>query len=275
MNSTLFEIGPLTLHWYGVMMALGFLAGVGNWIILGRSEGKNSAFCTDLMFWIMLSGIAGARIAYIAEHWDFYAASPVSMLRIDEGGLIYYGGFIGAGIAILLFAKAKGEKLLPLFDFVITAVPLAHAFGRIGCFLNGCCFGRLCDGTVGVTFPKHSPVWNAHLSEGLLTKTQELSLHVHPVQLYETLFNIVLYGVIVWIYVKGNRRGRIFTTYLLAYPVGRFVIETFRGDKAERFAAAGLSIGQLASIGLFLLGIISLICLLFFAQKGKASTKLH
>jgi len=253
------------------MMALGFLAGVINWIVLGRTEGRNTAFCTDLMFWIMVSGIAGARIAYIAEHWAVYAADPISMLRIDEGGLIYYGGFIGAGIAIVLFARARREKLFPLFDFVITAVPLAHAFGRIGCFLNGCCFGRVTGSRLGITFPTASPVWYAHLREGLLTEAGRLSLPVHPAQIYESFFNFFLYGIIVWLYRGNNRGGRILAAYLLIYPVGRFFLETFRGDKAERFAAAGLSIGQLASLGLFLLGITLLICLFATQRQSTAS----
>jgi phosphatidylglycerol---prolipoprotein diacylglyceryl transferase len=271
MKSIFIEIGPLILHWYGVMMALGFLAGVVNWTILGRSEGRSSSFCTDLMFWIMVSGIGGARLAYIAEHWSEYAAAPLSMLRLDQGGLIFYGGFIGAGVAICVFARVRKVRLAALFDFVITAVPLAHAFGRIGCFLNGCCYGSTTECGVGVVFPRASPAWYAQIGEGLLTQSHSTSLPVHPVQLYECAFNLALYGVLLWVYKRGTRSGRVLASYLMMYPIGRFLVEFLRGDKGERFGAGGLSVGQLVSVGLFAIGCMMMLWMVVSSRRATSA----
>ncbi len=86
MHPDFLSIGPLMIHSYGVMMALGFLAGLGNWILLGRREGHSPQFCTDLMFWVIVSGIVGARTAYVLENWTVYAADPISVIRVDQGG---------------------------------------------------------------------------------------------------------------------------------------------------------------------------------------------
>lgn len=208
------------------MMALGFLAALVNWTLLGRKEGRDSAYCSDLLFWIMLSGIAGARIAYVAANMPDFIDQPLSIIRIDQGGLIYYGGFLAAGIAIVVFAKIRGEKISGLFDFVITAVPLSHAFGRVGCFLNGCCFGKPAAGWPG----------------GVL-----------PVQLFEAAFNICLYAALMLFYRHRKNNGTVLAIYLLTYPIGRFLFEFLRGD--ERLRVGVMSVAQIVSTGLFLLGL--------------------
>jgi len=254
MHSICFEIGPLTIRWYGVFMALGFTGGLLNWIWLGRRRGHDTQFCSDLMFWVMVSGIVGARLAYVLENWSEYASDPITILRIDQGGLIFYGGFVLAGAAIVYFAKKKREPVMPLFDFVITSVPLAHALGRIGCFLNGCCFGRCTSLPIGVHFPKPSaPFWE-HIKNGVIEKTATVSAAVHPVQLYESAYNFMIYIVLILIYRRTKRVGIVSAVYLMLYSLGRFTLEFFRGDRGERVAVGELSIGQFVSIPIFLLG---------------------
>jgi phosphatidylglycerol:prolipoprotein diacylglycerol transferase len=262
MHSVLFEIGPLTIHWYGVMMAVAFLAGLVNWIALGRSRGRDAQFCSDLIFWVMVSGILGARLAYVLENWSDYAAAPLTILRLDEGGLIFYGGFAAAGVAILLVARHRKERFAPLLDFVLTSVPLSHAFGRIGCFLNGCCFGNCSELPQAVHFPKGAPAWMSHYQAGLIDQLAPVSLGVHPVQLYEAGYNLLIYGILVWLFRRAPRAGMVSAAYLLLYAFGRFVLEFFRGDRGERLAVGGLSIGQFASLVLFLVGLIVLVWLL-------------
>ncbi len=262
MHSVLFEIGPLTLHWYGVMMALGFLAGLINWIVLGRTRGRDAQFCADLMFWIMLSGILGARVAYVLENWSEYAAAPLAILRIDEGGLIFYGGFAAAGAAIFLYARRQKVAAIPLLDFVLTAVPLSHAFGRIGCFLNGCCFGSCTTAPLAVHFPKGAPAWAAHYQAGLIDQYATASQSVHPVQLYEAGYNLLIYGLLVWIFRRSVRTGFVSAAYLLLYALGRFALEFFRGDRGDRLAVGALSIGQFASLVLLCVGMLLLVRLL-------------
>jgi len=258
MHSICFEIGPLTIHWYGVFMALGFMGGLLNWIWLGRSRGHDTQFCSDLIFWVMVSGIVGARVAYVLENLAEYAAAPMTVFRIDQGGLVFYGGFVASGAAIVYFAKKKRVPVMPLFDFVITSVPLAHALGRIGCFLNGCCFGRCTSLPVGVHFPKPSaPFWE-HARNDIVEKTATLSASVHPVQLYESAYNFMIYVVLILIYRRTKRVGIVSAVYLMLYSVGRFTLEFFRGDRGERVAVGQLSIGQFISIPLFVLGLVIL-----------------
>jgi phosphatidylglycerol:prolipoprotein diacylglycerol transferase len=258
MHAVFLEIGPFTLHLYGVLMAAGFMAGLYNWVLLGRSRGRDAQSCADLMFWVMVSGILGARVAYVLEHWADYAADPLTILRLDQGGLIFYGGFVAAGAALVIYARRRREPLIPLLDFVLTAVPLSHAFGRVGCFLNGCCFGRCTSLPVGVQFPRGSGPWMEHYGSKLIDEYARVSLSVHPVQLYEAIYNLLIYGLLVFTFRRSPRAGTISALYLILYALGRFVLEFVRGDRGDRLAVSGLSIGQFVSIPLFIVGIILL-----------------
>jgi len=269
MHSIFFELGPLTIHWYGVFMALGFTGGLLNWIWLGRKLGRDAQFCSDLMFWVMISGILGARIAYVLENWQVYAADPASIVRIDQGGLVFYGGFVASGAAVVIFALRKKVKILSLLDFVITSVPLAHALGRIGCFMNGCCFGSCTSSPLGVQFPKGAAPWMEHYKAGLIDKAADLSCSVHPVQLYESCYNFLLYILLVWLFRRTKQVGVVSAIYLMLYSVGRFSIEFFRGDRGERVAVGALSIGQFISIPLFVTG-LALLVYLVRSKKQKA-----
>jgi len=153
MHPIFFKIGPLPIHSFGVMMGLAFLAGLYNWVLLGRKEGRDYSYCSDLLFWIMISGILGARLACVVSDWPYYAEKPVRILQIWNGGLIYYGGFVAAALAVVIFARVHKQNLLSVLDFVATSVPLAHAFGRVGCFLNGCCHGIVHQGLLSVRYP--------------------------------------------------------------------------------------------------------------------------
>ena len=265
MMPDLFSIGPLTVHWYGVMMALGFLAGLLNWSLIGRSCGRDFKFCSDLLFWIMIAGILGARTAYILSDFSYFMANPDKIIRIDEGGLVYFGGFLGAWVALHLVARAHRTPFLDLADFVITSLPLAHAFGRVGCFMNGCCHGTPTTGALSVTYPVRSLAWHEQLMANLIDANAWQSLAVHPVQLYEAAFNLLLFGLVLLAWHRRRHPGTVGVTYLLAYPVGRFLIEFLRGDHRVRWA--GLSVAQWISVGLFAAGWVLLALLWRRARK--------
>lgn len=249
----LVSFGPLTVHWYGVMMALGFLAGLFNWTLLGRPIGRDFKFCSDLLFWIMVAGILGARTAYILSDLPYFLANPSRIIRIDEGGLVYFGGFLGSWLALYLFARSRRMPFFELADLVVTSLPLAHAFGRVGCFMNGCCHGMATRCPMGVAYPERSMAWHQQLMAGLLQPEANHSLPVHPVQLYESAFNLLLFGLLLLVWRARRRAGMVGVVYLLVYPVGRFAIEFLRGDHRIRWA--GLSIAQWVSIGLFGVGL--------------------
>jgi phosphatidylglycerol:prolipoprotein diacylglycerol transferase len=228
-----FMIGSREIRWYGVMMALGFLASLGHWRLLGRRTGVDTAFTGDLLVWLMVAGVAGARAAYVLANWAYFRAVPAEILRVDQGGLIFYGGFLGAGVALVLFSRLHRQSLLTTTDLVVTALPLGHAFGRIGCFLNGCCGGRAAPAECALA----------------------CGLAHYPVQLYESAFNLALYAFLFWYYLAPARRrpGRILALYLMTYPVGRFLLELLRGDERTRVGA--LDAAQVVSLALLATGL--------------------
>jgi len=251
------QIGDFKIHWFGVMMALGFLAGLLNWTWLGRRENRGFNACSDLLLWIMISGILGARAAYVLSDLPSFLAAPLTVFRIDQGGLIYYGGFVGAAVALVIYARRHGENVWSVFDFVITAVPLAHALGRIGCFLNGCCYGALYDGALAVRFPEGSLPWWHHVREQLITRYDASSLPVHPAQLYAVAANLVIYAVLVLVYRRRPGAGVTAALYVVLYAPTRFVLEFLRGD--QRIAlGVPLDAAQIMSLVSFLIGAVLL-----------------
>jgi phosphatidylglycerol---prolipoprotein diacylglyceryl transferase len=265
----LFSLGPIHVHAYGFMMAMGFAAGLLHWIWLGRARGYSRATCTDLMILVMVSGILGGRLAFVFENLDRFLARPQEIVRLDQGGLVFYGGLVLSAFAVLLFARRRKLAFIPLVDFTLTAVPLSHAFGRIGCFLNSCCYGVRCTAAgCGLAFPKFSLPWHAHYEAGLIGPQAPASLPVHPVQLYEAGFNLVVYVLLLWLYRGNKRAGLVAAAYLVLYACGRFLLEFLRGDHGERAGLAGLSVGQLVSLPLFGVGLVVLGILLFRAHPA-------
>lgn len=254
MHPVFFSIGNFHIHWYGVMMAVGLMAGLASWSFVGRKEGRSLNFSSDLLFWIVIAAILGARLAYIVSEWDYFLDHPQQLYRIDQGGLIYYGGLIAATAAVFLFAKVKKQPVLALYDFVATSLPLAHAFGRIGCFLNGCCHGSPTSGLTGLRYPPGSFAWTRHLSERLIDSDAQTSLAVHPVQLYEAALGFCVYGLLMVVHRKRKQPGVTTVAYLMAYAIVRFIIEFFRGD--ERAMIMGMTIAQIVSLALLVSGIL-------------------
>ncbi len=215
-------------------MALAFMAGLLHWHWLGHRTRRDTALASDLAFWLMIGGILGARAAYVISNFDYFWAAPQEIIRVDQGGLIFYGGLIGGVLAFFILSKWRHLKVWDLADFTVTALPLGHALGRVGCFLNGCCGG--CEAT----------------SPSFLTG----GLSHYPVQLYEAFFNLGVYGLLTWyfLYKRGTKYGSVVALYLMSYPVIRFLLEFIRGD--DRMRAGGLDVAQLISLSLILIGII-------------------
>jgi phosphatidylglycerol:prolipoprotein diacylglycerol transferase len=232
MDPICFHLGPRPVYWYGIMVAAAFLACMLHLTWRGKKEGRPAAFVSDLGFWIMVCAILGARAAYVVANWGKFTEAPGEIIRIDKGGLVFYGGFLGAWLATVIFARVRRESLWSLWDFLATTIPLGHAIGRLGCFLNSCCYGA--EGR----FP-----WSVFM-EGRWR---------HPVQLYEALFNLALFAFLNWFYPRRRRDGRVAALYLMLYPLGRFCLEFFRGD--ERLGWLGLNAAQWTSLLLILCGL--------------------
>lgn len=232
MDRVCFFIGNWPIYWYGVLMAAAFMACMLHLTALGRRAGYPPDFGADLTLWLMLAGVLGARLAYVIANAGEFARHPLDIARIDQGGLVFYGGFIGACLVFIGFARRHRQPLWGLADYAVTALPLGHAIGRLGCFLNGCCFGAASDVPWAV--------W----VEGARR---------HPTPLYETGWNLIVYAVLLTAYFRRPRPGRVFALYLLVYPVGRFLMEGVRGD--ERLRWLGLTVAQEVSVALILTGL--------------------
>ena len=246
MHPVLIDFGFFKLHTYGACMALGFLI---SWKLVERiSRRKDLA---DLIMYLLAGGVVGSRIAYVIEHWTSeFAANPVMVFRVDKGGLVFYGGLILSMLIFFVWCVLKKERPLALADLLCVVVPLGHAFGRIGCFFYGCCWGRISDSPLAVSFPRHSPAWYDQLSHGLIDQTASASLPVLPTQLLEASALFVLFAILIAIYLKWRRHTA--GVYLIGYAALRFGMEYLRGD--PRAAVLGLSIGQTISLGMAFAG---------------------
>lgn len=250
----LFSIGFLHVKTYGVCMALGFLL---CWTLMERLSGRNDL--SNLLVALMASGIIGSRAAYVIENWtEEFASRPWSVLRVDQGGLVFYGGLILATIVFFAWCRCKRESVLAFSDLLAAVVPLGHAFGRVGCFFYGCCYGKACGGAwYGASFPRFSPAWHEQVAGGLLPATAARSLPVIPTQLVEAVSLACLFAFLQWLYrrqkARGAAPGLVAAAYFMLYAVLRFAIEFLRGD--PRAEVGPLSIAQTISLGTFALGL--------------------
>lgn len=259
----LVNIGFLHLKTYGACMALGFI--LCSWLVERLSGRKD---ISGMLMLLAIVGIIGARAAYVIENWRTqFAADPSQIIRVDRGGLVFYGGLISAIVAYFAWCIVKREKFTALSDLMCTVVPLGHAFGRIGCFFFGCCYGRRSDCACAVHFPFRSPAWHEQVNGGLLSPTAHESLGVLPTQLFEAGALLVLFVALILAYRRWSaRRGLVTGMYMVGYALLRFPLEYLRGD--PRAEVGPFSIAQTISLGMIILGL----AFIFRAVKGSADS---
>lgn len=241
MYPILFEYGPFKLYTYGLFVALGFVAAL--WV--GGREAHRRGLETkqfqDLGFAILLSAILGARLFFVLLEWRYFVDNPTHVLALWKGGLVFYGGFIGAGLAALWYVRRHRMPLWDTADAIAPALILGQALGRLGCFFAGCCYGAECHLPWAVTFTNPRSL-------------ARLGVPLHPTQLYESVAAFALFAVLYWAIARHRRfPGQVFGTYLVAYPALRFTVELFRAD--PRGALGPLSTSQALGIPLFLFGL--------------------
>lgn len=218
MEPIAFQIGALTIRWYGVMAALGFIVAMFLLEFNRRFANVSKDQCSTLLFLAMITGVLGARIFYVIQFFHYYRDDLWSVIRIDQGGLVFYGGFLLAFFSVVLYSWKKKLDIIRILDFFVPALTAAHGLGRIGCFLNGCCYGRATDAWWGIKAPAGSVL---EMSAG--------TLPLHPVQLLEAGENFLLCAFFCWL-LRKTKRGIVISVYLIIYGVIRFFNETLRGD---------------------------------------------
>lgn len=258
MLPTLFRIGDFPIHTYGILIAVGFLLSV--WLSRHDAQKQNMSGdkIVDLGFWSLLVGMFGARALYVLTRWPYYANHPIESLYVWEGGLVFYGGPLLNIPFFLWYTKNHGLPRWKVLDLGATAVPLAHAFGRLGCLSAGCCYGKPTGGEWGIKL--YADLVEPHLQ----------GIYLHPTQVYESAALFVLFFVLRGMRFKKRFDGQVFFTYLIAYSIIRSVIEAFRGDAIRGFVVEDvLSTSQFIS-----LIVVIVASILYVKRKREAcSTK--
>lgn len=241
MHKIAFKVGTFDIYWYGVLVAAGFV--VGLWTASRRAlrAGIGGEVVADLGLWLLIGALAGARALYVVSYWrESFAGRPLwEIFNIRGGGVVFYGGFIGASLACICYVRLKKLPLWKIADILAPSVALGHAIGRIGCLMNGCCYG--CPTTVP---------WAIHFPGDHPTHGQ----NVHPTQIYESALNFGLYGALEWLFRRRRFDGQVFAAYLVCYAVLRAFVEIFRGDYTAYYLGGWATPAQVLSIFIFAAG---------------------
>jgi phosphatidylglycerol:prolipoprotein diacylglycerol transferase len=247
MHPITFNLGPFPIHWYGVMVALGFATGL--WTASRRAlrSGIAPDKIIDLGPWLILGAIVGARSLYVVSYWhESFEGRPIGeVFAVWNGGLVYYGGLIGATLACVCYLRLKRLPFWKVADILAPSVALGCAFGRIGCLLNGCCYGRACTLPWAIRFPADNPL-------------HPPTYPVHPTQVYDSLLNLCLYAGLAWLYRHKRFEGQVMAVYLVGYALMRSFVELFRGDYPERqhYLGGWATPAHLVSIGVLAAGLV-------------------
>lgn len=212
MHPTLFQIHSFTVYSYGFFVALAVISAFFMSQNQAKALGMPQSTAADLVFVLFVAGVIGARGFFVLQHFADYEKDLWEVFSLREGGLVWYGGLIAAAIVGTVYAKARRWPLLKWCDFFSPVLAFSHAIGRIGCFFNGCCYGRVTGGDFGVVFEGDT-------------------FSRIPTQIYESAALFIFSFYLFWSIHKRHRDGEIFVQYLLLYGALRFLIEFFRGDQ--------------------------------------------
>lgn len=272
MHPVLIDFGFFKLHTYGLMIAIAFLVGMQ----LGTREARRvdlspdrkfDQFILDLCFWILVAAMVGSRLLFIIVNWDEYARDPLKIFRVWEGGLVFYGGFIAAVLFSVWYSRSKGHDFFLVADILIPSVAMGIFFGRLGCFAAGCCWGGTVDSsfTFGVQFPAESLIHSSMRSHGLIGPDAPWTLHVHPVQLYDSIGGLTIFFLLQALKSRKRFNGQLLLVFLFLYPIHRSIMETLRGDKERGvyhlIGDLALSTSQIISIVVALVAVTLLVYL--------------
>ena len=280
MHPVLFRINDFVIGTYGALIVIGIFFGMLVIARLARSRGVATDFFFDLLFVVIVSGFLGARLTFILQNFGQFLREPLAML-FSRQGFVFQGGLIAAVIGAIVLVRRRGLHPVEIADIIAPGLVLGHAFGRVGCFLAGCCHGDVClpgGGSpfepIAVRYPavldssgRLDPMFNfayfGQVERGLLQPGAPETLPMVPVQLLETAGNVAICLLLLLLWRRRRFSGQIAGAYLLLYSVLRYVLEFWRGD-LERgvwplFGNLTISNGQIISLVTLAAGIALLL----------------
>lgn len=266
------RLGPLSLGLDQLFMLLGLV--VGFLLIRRRLQGLGifAGDWIDLFLAVLLSGAVGAKLFYLLPLWIRGVHSLGYLLKHWSEGSGFYGAVLGGLAGAVFVLKKKQVPVLKALDPIGMAVPIGFAFGKLGCFLAGCCYGSVSDWPPGVRFPAGSVAFETQRAAGQLLPGATTSRPVHPAQLYELTFSVALFGFLWWLYRRSKAPGETFFAWMLVYSAWRFGIEFLRADPGRHvFGVQSLSDSQIVAAILVPVALVSWIAVRrrFRAESGK------
>lgn len=253
MYNDLFHIGKLTIHGYGTMIAIGVLVAVAVAIFRCKKKQIDPEPILDLVLIALIGGFLGGKLLFILvsviDDPKAFAQNPMAYL--GGSGFVVYGGIIFAVCVAVVYFKIKKKDFLTYWDMIMPEVSIAQGFGRIGCFLAGCCYGAVTHSPIGVVFPQGS--------------LAPAGVKLWPTQLMMSAGNFIIAGILILAAFKLKKRGQIGSLYLILYAIGRFGIEFLRND--HRGAVGVFSTSQFISLFIVVIGIA------LFIWRTKAEDK--
>jgi phosphatidylglycerol:prolipoprotein diacylglycerol transferase len=249
-----FDVGPLTIYTYGVMLAAAYLLGLQLAIVRARRAGLDSGRVLDLGVYLVIAALLGAKFLLLFVNFGYFRSNPGEIFVLLRSGGVFYGGLIGATLVAFWYIRRHGLPLWTTCDMFAPGIALGHVVGRLGCLLAGCCYGKPTSVPWAITFT--DPFAAANVGT-------PLNIPLHPTQIYEAGAELLILVFLLMTERRGRRfPGRTFWGYMFLYAVSRFAIEFYRGD--ERGIIWGLSTSQSISL---IIAPLSLVMLLLLRRR--------
>ena len=261
---------------YGFMLMVGFMAAMHLTVKRAETVKIDADRISEMAMWILVCGIIGARIFYLVQYHERIFAGKsfeqgvASIFSLWDGGLVFFGGMILGTVGFVVFCRRHKIDMLEMADVTAPSIFVGLGFGRIGCFLYGCCYGGECSLPWAVQFPPGSVPFEVLAHQGLLAPDSTSTMPLHPTQIYSSINAFVLAGILAWFFRRRPWKGAVLALGWVTYPVTRFVLEVIRNDEPGRFNTS-LTISQWVSILLFTSGICFLGWMLSTQKKRPAS----
>ncbi len=250
MHNDLFHIGKITIHGYGFMIAVGVLVAAFLSMFRAKKKKLDPDPILDIILIILIGGFLGGKLLYVIVDWKDFIAAENKWAYFGGSGFVVYGGIIVALLVNLIYLRIRKRSFLEYFDLIAPQVSIAQGFGRIGCLLAGCCYGRPTDSKFHLIFPEDSLAIPG--------------IPLVPTQIIMSVGNFIIAGILLLLDLKLKKRGQVGACYLILYSAGRFAVEFLRFD--HRGTVGPFSTSQFISLFIFVVGVALLI---FSSVKGK------